>query len=75
MQNTKIGNKEAQRYLSYKRAYNLFCLWEDNKILSKYDVVVSGSGLEGIGREPGKNRTFVIQVIPYVKIDLTTTKK
>lgn len=60
----------SQRNLSYNRANNLHLLWNANKILSSYNVIVAGSGLNGEGREPGKNRTFVIQVVPYIKTNL-----
>ena len=75
----------SQRNLSYNRALNLFNLWVDNNLiyltydsahqsadvmLSDKNVIVSGSGLGGDGRVPGKNRTCVIQIIPYIKTNL-----
>lgn len=68
------GEKEripnSQRNLSYNRANNLRILWKNNNILISDNVIVAGSGLEGEGRAPGKNRTFVIQVVPYIKANL-----
>jgi hypothetical protein len=68
----KIPN--SQRNLSYNRANNLRILWKDNDILKGDNVIVAGSGLEGEGRVSGKNRTFVIQVVPYIKTNLKSKK-
>lgn len=64
----------SQRNLSYNRAHNLHLLWKQHNILSQENLIVAGSGLEGEGREPGKNRTFVIQVVPYIKTNLKSKK-
>jgi hypothetical protein len=64
--------------LSYNRARNLFNLWKANQILSDVEklngeVFVSGSGFGGQGRYPNTpgqeelNKTFIIQIIPYIK--------
>jgi hypothetical protein len=62
--------------LSYNRARNLYNLWEKNGILDGIEkingeVFISGSGFGGQGRHSGgaedKNKTFIIQIIPYIK--------
>jgi hypothetical protein len=75
------ADKEGWSYaesLSYNRARNLFNLWKANRILSDVEklngeVFVSGSGFGGQGRYPNTpgqeelNKTFIIQIIPYIK--------
>lgn len=62
--------------LSYRRARNLYRLWQKHKILSDIEntngeVFISGSGFGGQGRYTGadesRNKTFIIQIIPYIK--------
>lgn len=64
--------------LSYDRARNLYNFWSGNNILVDIEkmngeVFISGSGFGGQGRytnKPGeeeKNKTFIIQIIPYIK--------
>ena len=73
------GEKEkiegSQRNLSYNRALELQKLWRNDSVISRdamfaKKIIVAGSGLDGESREPGKNRTFVIQVVPYIKTNL-----
>lgn len=64
--------------LSYERARNLYLLWKNDSLLTKIEqqkgeVFISGSGYEGKGRHTGygpngedKNKTFIIQIIPYI---------
>lgn len=64
--------------LSYDRARNLYNLWKMNNILNDIqemngEIFVSGSGFGGQGRYSGygedgenKNKTFIIQIIPYI---------
>lgn len=56
---------------SYKRALAVYKLWNDNGILlRKYgvEVLICGSGLNGLDREPKEdnNKRFTIQIIPKV---------
>lgn len=65
--------------LSYNRARSLYALWQENDILKDIEkingeVFISGSGFGGQGRYSGygpdgedKNKTFIIQIIPYIK--------
>ena len=65
--------------LSYRRARNLYEFWKSNNILTDVqsingEVFISGSGFEGQGRYTGfgengedKNKTFIIQIIPYIQ--------
>ena len=65
--------------LSYNRARSLYALWQENGILKDIEkingeVFISGSGFGGQGRYSGygpngedKNKTFIIQIIPYIK--------
>lgn len=78
--NPNPTNEEKAKYahISYLRARNLYLLWRDNGLLTNIDkqnseVFISGSGLEGKGRYTGygpngedRNRTFIIQIIPYI---------
>lgn len=68
------NEKEYAAELSYKRARSLYLLWQKNNILKDTgngEVLISGSGFEGKGRHPNiqgeeeKNKTFIIQIIPY----------
>lgn len=63
---------------SYERALSLYNLWKKNGIISsiesmKGEVFISGSGFGGQGRYPNTpgqeelNKTFIIQIIPYIK--------
>ena len=72
------GWKDAET-LSYNRARSLYALWQENGILKDVEkingeVFISGSGFGGQGRYSGygpdgedKNKTFIIQIIPYIK--------
>jgi hypothetical protein len=69
--------------LSYKRARNLYFLWNKNGIIDEIEkrggeVFVSGSGYFGKGRHTkqtdpkspdpeGLNKRFIIEVIPFIK--------
>lgn len=69
--------------LSYKRARNLYFLWNNNGIIEEIEkqggeVFVSGSGYYGKGRHTkqtdpnspdpeGLNKRFIIEVIPFIK--------
>jgi hypothetical protein len=65
--------------LSYRRARNLYEFWKSKNILTDVqsingEVFISGSGFEGQGRYTGfgengedKNKTFIIQIIPYIQ--------
>lgn len=67
--------------LSYNRARNLYNLWKQNQVLNKVEemngeVFISGSGFGGQHRYSGygadgedKNKTFIIQIIPYITYD------
>lgn len=63
---------------SYERALSLYNLWDKQGIIKSIremngEVFISGSGFGGQGRYPnvpGKeelNKTFIIQIIPYIK--------
>lgn len=63
---------------SYERALSLYNLWKMNGIIDSIEkmngeVFISGSGFGGTGRYPNvygeeeKNKTFIIQIIPYIK--------
>jgi len=72
------GMSSKDRYpdnfgLSYRRALALYTFWQQNHISfdpAICEVVISGSGTEGIGRYSGadefKNQRFLIQIIPKV---------
>lgn len=66
-QGTIDGNYE----LSYKRSLALLKFWEEVGIRfnDKTEVIIAGSGVKGIGRDPieENNRRFLIQVIPKIK--------
>lgn len=58
--------------LSYQRALALASLWKRNGITfdkDNFELIIAGSGIYGTGRyngkgEEGKNRRFLIQIIP-----------
>lgn len=57
--------------LSYERALSLYRLWENENIVldpSVCEVIISGSGTGGVGREKPeyKNQRFLIQIIPKI---------
>jgi hypothetical protein len=57
--------------LSYQRAYALFKLWQKLGITfdrSVCEVIIAGSGTEGVGRavEETRNQRFLIQIMPKV---------
>ena len=69
--NLRFGNNVKD--LSYSRSLALYTLWEKaevefNSINS--EIMISGSGFDGVcrytGAEEGKNKRFIIQVIPYL---------
>ena len=63
---------EETYLLSYRRALALVNLWKENGINfenEKFEMIISGSGIYGAGRytrkdEEGRNRRFLIQIIP-----------
>lgn len=74
-------NNEQKAYaarLSYERARNLQLFWQKNGLLNNIEnmngeIFISGSGLEGKGRYVGygpegedRNKTFIVQIIPYI---------
>lgn len=83
----KIERQRGNQYrLSYNRALSLFYLWADHDIvhlsyddkpqpkssaLTDKNVIIAGSGKGGEARIEGKNKTFIIRLVPYVKTDLT----
>jgi len=59
--------------LSYSRSLSLYQLWLENGInfnSANSEVMISGSGFDGLcrysGSEEGKNKRFIIQIIPYL---------
>lgn len=58
--------------LSYERALSLFRLWEQEGISfdqNRVEVMISGSGEGGVGRNPVdevRNQRFLIQIIPKI---------
>ena len=58
--------------LSYERALSLYRLWEARGLNfdpNRVEVMISGSGESGVGRDPvdeEKNQRFLIQVIPKI---------
>lgn len=58
--------------LSYERALSLYRLWENQGIdfdPDRVEVMISGSGEGGVGRNPvdeSKNQRFLIQIIPKI---------
>ena len=69
------ASKDSYAYnyeLSYERALALFRLWEKSGITfdpNRVEVMISGSGDEGLGRvveDEKKNQRFLIQIIPKI---------
>ncbi|MEM6803040.1 MAG: hypothetical protein AAF696_16665 [Bacteroidota bacterium] len=71
------GMSSADEYsrnyeLSYERALSLYRLWETENISfdrNRYEVMISGSGEGGVGRDvvdESKNQRFLIQIIPKI---------
>ena len=58
--------------LSYERALSLYRLWEQKGLEfdpNRVEVMISGSGEGGVGRNPldeSKNQRFLIQIIPKI---------
>ena len=56
--------------LSYNRALALFYLWKEEEIdfPEGTEIIISGSGFSGIGRDPEEknNKRFIIHIIPKV---------
>lgn len=79
--NDQLKNETYWRFtevLSYKRARNLYNFWQSKGILEDLEklngeVFISGSGFGGQGRyvgaEEGRNKTFIVQIIPYIKYE------
>ncbi len=74
---SKIGTNEykvLEQYnyeLSYRRAYSLYKFWlrMDLKLnTDASEVLISGSGIGGVGRDvvEAKNQRFLIQIIPKI---------
>lgn len=76
--NPNNNQKAYAARLSYERARNLHLFWKNKGLLQNIEkqngeVFISGSGFEGKGRYTGfgpngedKNKTFIIQIIPYI---------
>ena len=78
--NVKLDAKQMAygARLSFERARNLHLFWKSKGILNNLEeqngeVFISGSGFGGKGRYTGygpdgedKNKTFIIQIIPYI---------
>ena len=76
--NPTATQKAYAAKLSYERARNLHLFWKSKGLLNDIEsqngeVFISGSGFEGKGRYTGygangedKNKTFIIQIIPYL---------
>jgi hypothetical protein len=76
--NPNPSQKANAARLSYERARNLHLFWKSKGLLSTIEkqngeVFISGSGFEGKGRYSGRgpkgedlNKTFIIQIIPYI---------
>ena len=69
--NLKYANNVKD--LSYSRSLALFKLWENSGINFNSDnseIMIAGSGFDGLcrysGSQEGKNKRFIIQVIPYL---------
>lgn len=69
-----MASKDNYSYnyqLSYERAFSLYNFWKDNNIIldpSICEIIISGSGIGGVGREKieYKNQRFLIQIIPKI---------
>ena len=76
--NPTSSQKAYAARLSYERARNLHLFWKSKGLMKNIEdqngeVFISGSGFEGKGRYTGygengedKNKTFIIQIIPYI---------
>jgi hypothetical protein len=69
--NLKYGNNVKD--LSYSRSLALYTLWEKANVMfnsNNSEIMISGSGFDGVcrytGKDEGKNKRFIIQVIPYL---------
>lgn len=71
------GMSSKDRYrknyeLSYERALSLYRLWQEEGIdfdPNRFEIMISGSGSGGVGRDPrneANNQRFLIQVIPKI---------
>lgn len=75
---SKIGDDPDPNNLSYRRAKSLVNFWKRNNIIfdpSICEIMVVGSGIEGIGRykfdppkyfEERKNQRILIQIVPKI---------
>jgi outer membrane protein OmpA-like peptidoglycan-associated protein len=72
-----MASKDNYAYnyqLSYERALSLYNFWQNKNIVldpSICEVIISGSGIGGVGRfergnEEYKNQRFLIQIIPKI---------
>lgn len=72
-----MASKDNYTYnyqLSYERALSLYNFWQNTNIIldpSICEVIISGSGIGGVGRFQGrkeeyKNQRFLIQIIPKI---------
>ncbi|WP_233901196.1 hypothetical protein [Tenacibaculum piscium] len=59
--------------LSYSRSLALYSLWKKANVMfnsNNSEIMISGSGFDGVcrytGVEEGKNKRFIIQIIPYL---------
>lgn len=78
MPNPTPAQMDYAARLSYERARNLYLFWKSKGLMKNIEnqngeVFISGSGFEGKGRYTGygpngedKNKTFIIQIIPYI---------
>ncbi len=76
--NPNEAQKAFAASLSYNRARNLHLFWTNRGLLRNIEkengeVFISGSGYEGKGRYTGygpngedRNKTFIIQILPYI---------
>lgn len=76
--NPSDAQKSYAAGLSFKRAYSLYSFWKEKRLLKNIEeqngeIFISGSGYGGKGRYKGfgpngedKNKTFIIQIIPYI---------
>lgn len=75
---SKIGYEPDPNNLSYRRAKALVNFWKGNNIIFNpqvCEVIISGSGIEGIGRykydppsfeQERKNQRILIQIVPKI---------
>lgn len=75
---SKIGENPDPSNLSYRRAKSLLNFWQNNNIIfdpNICEVLIVGSGIEGVGRYPydppslvneRKNQRIIIQIIPKI---------